>query len=386
MSRFEEVTGMKINVKQVKIGFFAFLIVFVISLFTLKPFLGTAIYHNFATIYDYKFFNNREVKIATPQPWPMSPTQHSAPSAETQKLLDHLKTTALVMIDHGKISYEKYSLDGGVDELSGSFSMAKSFVAILVGFALQEGAITRIDAEIKTWIPEWADYPEGTITVKDLLTMSSGLNWDESYWNPFSITTEGYYGSTLYYTALKQRLVKPPGKEFSYQSGSTQLLGIVLSRAVNKSLAQYASEKLWQPLGAEKAALWSIDHSESANEASLKPAIEKAYCCFNARARDFAKIGQFILQQGQWNGKSLLDPKYIQEMTTGKTVPYYGYQWWVLPTPQGDIPYARGILGQYIMVFPQKDRVIVRLGHRTAERTDHHPIEVRALAEWGMKD
>ena len=385
-SRFEEITDIKINTKQLKIGVFAFLFMFVISLFTLKPFLGAAIYHNFADIDDYQIFSNREVKVVSPQPWEMSATPHAAPSAETQKLLEELKTTALVMIDQGKISYEQYSLSGGVDEVSGSFSMAKSIVGILTGFALQDGAIPRIDAEIKTWIPEYADRPEGKITVRDLLTMSSGLNWDEAYWNPFSITTEAYYGSTLINTSLKQRLVNEPGKVFSYQSGSTQLLGLLVSRAVNKSLSQYASEKLWQPLGAEKPALWSIDHSENLNEANIHPAVEKAYCCFNARARDFAKIGQFILQGGSWNGKPLLDANYVQEMTSPKVANYYGYQWWVLDTPQGKIPYARGILGQYIMVIPQKNRVIVRLGMKTAERVDHHPIEVRALAEWGLKD
>jgi CubicO group peptidase (beta-lactamase class C family) len=386
MSKFEEITGMKISAKQVKIGFYSFGAVFVISLFTLKPFLASAIYHNFANIDDYQIFSNREVKISQPQPWEMSPTSHPDPEPKTQELLDQLKTTALIVIDGGKISYEKYFLSGGVDVISGSFSMAKSIVGMLTGFALQEGAIPSLDSEIKTWITEWTDRPEGNLTVRELLTMSSGLNWNESYWNPFSITTEAYYGSTILHTALKQRLVNEPGKVFSYQSGTTQLLGIVVSRAVNKSLSRYASEKLWQPLGAEKIALWSIDHPENLNEATTHPSLEKAYCCFNARARDFAKIGQLVLQQGQWNGKTLLDTKFVQEMTSGKVADYYGYQWWVLDTPQGKIPYARGILGQYIMVIPQKNRVIVRLGMKTAERINHHPIEVRALAEWALKN
>lgn len=386
MGKFEEITGIKFNPRQVKIGLYSFGAVFGISLFTLKPFLASAIYHNFADIDDYRIFANREVKISTPEPWEVSSTHKADPKPETQALLDELKTTALLVVDNGKIVYEKYSLTGGMDEISGSFSMAKSIVGMLTGFALQDGAIPRLDQEIKMWITEWTDRPEGKITVRDLLTMSAGLNWDESYWNPFSITTEAYYGSTMLHTTLKQRLIHEPGKVFSYQSGTTQLLGIVVARAVNKSLSQYASEKIWQPLGAEKAALWSIDHPENLNEATNHPSMEKAYCCFNARARDFAKIGQFILQEGQWHGKQLLDAKYIQEMTSPKVADYYGYQWWVLDTPQGKIPYARGILGQYIMVIPQKNRVIVRLGMKTAERVDHHPIEVRALAEWGLQD
>jgi CubicO group peptidase (beta-lactamase class C family) len=388
VSKFEEITGMNISLRQVKIGIYSFLFVFVISLFTIKPFLARSLYHNFADIDDYKIFDNREVKAGVAQPWEMAGATHSAPDASTQKLLDSINTTALLMIDQGKIAYEKYDRGGAVDELSGSFSMAKSIVAILTGFAIQDGAIPKVESEISTWITEWADRPEGKITIRDLLTMSTGLNWDEAYINPFSITTEAYYGGALVQTALKQRLVedRQPGIDFKYQSGSTELLGLLVARAVNKPLSAYASEKLWQPIGAEKTALWSIDHSEKLNEANLKPAVEKSFCCFNARARDFAKIGQFILQQGQWNGKPLLSSQWIQEMTSPKVANYYGYQWWVLSTPQGPIPYARGILGQYIIVVPQKNRVVVRLGKKMGERVDHHPAEVRALADWALKD
>ncbi len=378
---------MNINFRMVKFGIYAFLIVFVISLFTIKPFLARAIYHNFANIDDYKIFDNREVKSAVPQPWVLAEGTHSGPSAETQKLLDDLQTTALLMVEDGKIVYEKYSLNGGPDELSGSFSMAKSIVGMLVGFALQDGAIQNIENPIKTWLSEWTDRPEGDLKIRDLLSMSSALNWNESYWNPFSITTEAYYGSSLIKTALKQRLVdeKLPGKDFSYQSGTSQLLGVIVSRATNQKLSDYASVKLWQPIGAEKAALWSLDHSENVNEANLQPSMEKAFCCFNARARDFAKVGQFVLQKGQWNGKQLLSSNWIDEMISPKTVDYYGYQWWIMKTNQGLVPYARGILGQYILVIPQKNRVVVRLGMKTGERDDHHPIEARALVEWALQ-
>ncbi len=388
VSKFEEITGMNISLRQVKLGLYAFLLVFVISLFTIKPFLARALYHNFADVDDYRIFENREVKAGAAQPWEVAAQSHAAPDVKTQALLDSLETTALLMIDQGKVAYEQYDRGGGVDELHGSFSMAKSIVAILTGFAIQEGAITKVESPIKTWITEWSERPEGEITVQDLLSMSTGLNWKEAYANPFSITTEAYYGGSLIQTALKQRLSDElkTGKDFKYHSGSTELLGLVLARAVNRNLAVYASEKLWQPIGAEKTALWSLDHAENPNEGSMTPAVEKAFCCFNARARDFAKIGQFILQQGKWNGQSLLNTAWVQEMTSPKVADYYGYQWWVLSTAQGPIPYARGILGQYILVVPQKNRVVVRLGKKMGERQDHHPEEVRALAEWALKD
>ena len=388
VSRFEEITGMNISLRQVKMGIYAFLIVFLISLFTIKPFLARALYHNFANVDDYRIFENREVKAGAGQPWEIAtpPFTHAAPDAKTQQLLDSLDTTALLMIDQGKIAYEKYDRGGGVDELHGSFSMAKSIVAILAGFAVQEGAIQSVENPIKTWITEWSDRPEGDIRVRDLLSMSSGLNWRESYANPFSVTTEAYYGWGLIQTALKQRLSEElrTGKDFKYQSGSTELMGVVLSRAVNQNLSDYASVKLWQPIGAEKTALWSLDHAVNPNEGTMHPAVEKAFCCFNARARDFARIGQFVLQQGQWNAQPLLNSAWVKEMITPKVADYYGYQWWVLNTRQGPIPYARGILGQYILVVPQKNRVVVRLGRQMGEREDHHPVEVRALAEWAL--
>jgi CubicO group peptidase (beta-lactamase class C family) len=374
-----------VRTRFLKTAIYGSLFVFLAVLFFLKPYLPSAIYYNFADIDDYKIFSNRVVKAASPgEAWPVSKNKNPAPNAETQAMLDGLKTTALMMIDHGEITYEQYFLTGGQDEISGSFSMAKSIVSLLTGFAIQDKAIQSVDDPIENYFPNWSGVPQGKITIKDLLTMSSGLDWNESYSNPFSVTTEAYYGDDLFLTSLKQRLIRKPGTFHQYQSGTTQLLGFVVVKATNKTLSQYASEKLWVPMGAEKDALWSLDHDEG---------MEKAYCCFNARARDFARIGELVLNHGQWKGKQLLNADYIQQMTTanqvpdesGKPVDYYGYQWWILKTPQGDIPYARGILGQYIIVIPQKNRVVVRLGMKRGKTIDHHPEEVRKIVEWALQ-
>jgi CubicO group peptidase (beta-lactamase class C family) len=372
--------------RQIRLGLAGFFLVFVFSLLSIKPYLPAAIYHNFATLYDYQFFHNRPVKVASAtQPLPQSSFKIVDPPEKTLALIRDLKTTALLVLQEGAVIYEKYSEDGGADVLSGSFSMAKSIVALLTGFALEEGRIKSLDERVERYLPEWEGLDEGKITLRNLLQMTSGLNWDESYMNPLSITTEAYYGSDLHFTALRQRLIRPPGSGFSYQSGTTQLLGLVVARAVNKNLADYASEKLWRPLGAEKEALWSLDKEDG---------MEKAYCCFNATARDFARVGEFVRNFGKWNGQQLLSEAYIKEMIhphgvpdkDGKATDYYGYQWWVYHTLAGDVPYARGILGQYIIVLPQRNRVIVRLGKKTAERVDHHPIEVRELVEWGLRN
>lgn len=354
----------------------------------LKPYLPRAIFHNFAKIDDYQFFANRIVKANLPGlPWKVG-AQNPGPSEKTQALLNELQTTALLMIENNEIVYEKYSLTGGVDEISGSFSMAKTIVALLTGFALQERRIRSLDEPVSVYIPEWTDYPMAKIKIKDLLTMSSGLNWNETYSNPFSVTTEAYYGSNLLMTTLKQFTAIDPGTKYVYQSGTTQLLGLIVARATNRHLAQYASERLWGPLGAERDALWSLDQEEG---------MEKAFCCFNARARDFAKIGQFMLNRGAVTRAAgettqLLNSEYLTQMTTpngipdenGSPVDFYGYQTWILKTSQGDVFYARGILGQYIIVVPKKNRIVVRLGMKKGKTVDHHPEEVRALVDWAM--
>ncbi|MBS1958242.1 MAG: serine hydrolase [Bdellovibrionales bacterium] len=377
------------DVRAVKLAVYGFFIVLLVCMLAIKPYLPSAFYHNFARIDDYRFFQNRVVLSAEhKQPWGVSEQKMPDPKPETLALLKSLETTALLVIENGKIVYERY--DGpkggpsGVDEISGSFSMAKSIIALLTGFAAQDGAIRNLDEPIGTYINEWSGMDEGRITIKQLLQMTSGLNWDESYWNPFSITTEAYYGTDLHRTVLRQRLIREPGTMYSYESGTTQLLGLVVARATQKNLATYASEKMWQPMGAEHDALWSLDHESG---------MEKAYCCFNATARDFARFGQLVLQNGSWNGTRLLNEEYVKTMITphevkdesGNPVDYYGYQWWNLRTPQGGrIPYARGILGQYIVVVPQKKRVIVRLGMKRGKTVNHHPEEVWALVEWAQ--
>ncbi len=372
--------------RQVRLGIGAFGAVLLVCMVAIKPYLLTAVYRNFATIYDYRHFENRKVRAqGVAEPLLPGARALTPPKPETGKLLLDLKTTVLLALQNGQLVYERYFLDGGPDVLSGSFSVAKSIVAILTGIALQEGRIKSLDESLENYLPEWEGREEGKIRIRDLGNMTSGLNWDESYWNPFSVTAEAYYGTSLLQTALRQRSVFPPGSRFSYQSGSTQLLGMVVSRAVNLPLSEFASRRLWIPIHAEADALWSLDHEDG---------MEKSYCCFNARARDFARIGELVRQRGSWAGNPVVDPAFVEKMISPHFVPneqggpvdYYGFQWWILKTPSGPVPYARGILGQYIVVIPQKGRVLVRLGKATGERTDHHPVELRALVEWGLQD
>lgn len=363
------------------------LIILVFSAYALlsgKTYLFKAVAYNFANIDDYKKFSNNTVAVGTPQPWPVSShyNQSNIPDS-LNNLLETLGSVGLLMIRNDSIVVEKY-WDGYSDSsLSNSFSMAKSITSLLTGVALKEGKIRSLQEPVGNYLPEFKTGPKSKIRLIDLLTMSSGSNWDESYANPLSVTTEAYYGSDLYKTATGVSAKSEPGTLFSYKSGDTQLLGLVLEKATGQSLSDYAAEKLWKPIGAQHPALWSTDKEKGD---------EKAYCCFNSNTRDFARIGKLMLDSGKWKGVPLIDSAYYVNSIkacgtpdeTNQKCDYYGYQWWIDPV-HPEIFYARGILGQYIIVIPSKKTIIVRLGKKTSRIRVHTvPLEVRYLVNWGL--
>lgn len=348
-----------------------------------RTYLFKAVYYNFAGIEDHRIFENATVTSGKPQPWPVAQSynkQHLP--KELSSMMESLRSVALLVIRADSLLYEKYWEGYSDSSLSNSFSVAKSITSLLIGAAIQEGKIKSVDDLVGTYLPEMREGLAGKLRIRHLLTMSSGSNWDESYANPLSVTTESYYGSDLYKTATSVKFIHEPGTYHSYKSGDTELLGLVLQKATGKTLSQYASEKLWQPVGAGHPAAWSLDR---------KGGNEKAFCCFNTNARDFARIGQLMLDSGRWKGVPLIDSFYFSESITACGVPDeggspcedYGYQWWLYPSEPG-VFYARGILGQYVIVIPGKRMVIVRLGHKRSDHfIDGAPAEVEALILWG---
>ena len=216
--------------------------------------------------------------------------------------------------------------------------------------------------------------------------MSSNLSWDESYSSLFSITTQAYYGNNVKRIVLNLHSKGEAGKYFDYRGSDPQLLALVIESVTGRKLSEYASEKLWIPLGAEHDALWNLDR---------KDGTEKASCCFNSNARDFARIGQLVLNNGKWNGKQLIPEEYLKEATVpvselidkelNKPNLRYGYQWWYINYKNYSIKYARGILGQYIFVIPELNAVIVRLGHKRSDvKIDGHPEDVYKYIDFGV--
>ncbi len=343
-------------------------IISVLLIWILTPYhLKKAIVHQLPGIYDYLIFHNRTIDNDSPQAWPKSKKYNFYyPPESLQDSIELMETSAFLIIQNDSLLYEYYQENLSGTELSNSFSMAKSIVSLLIGCAIEDGYIN-LNQTIEELLPDFTQLHGHGLTLKHLLNMSSGSNWNESYNSAFSVTTKAYYGNDLKKMMKKVKITQTPGKTFSYSSGDTQLLAIILSENTGMSISEYVYEKLWKQMGAESKALWSLDK---------KDGFEKAYCCFNSIARDFARIGHLVLNNGKWNNEQLIPENYMQASLTpalhlidedSKHVDYYGFQWWILNYRGEKIPYARGILGQYIFVIPHLNAVIVRLGHQRSD-------------------
>lgn len=314
--------------------------------------------HKTAFLQDYSYFKNREIKKGTAQPWNISKDYNKVPATEKlNQTHKELQTTSFVIIKSDSIFHESYFDIGKADSKTNSFSMAKSIITAALGKAIDLGMIPSLDAKVIDYLPELTGKFAKEVTVGDLASMASGQHWDENYYGPTSVTTQAYFKTDLRSLMLSLPIDKKPGQQFIYQSGDTQLLAMVLEKATKMTVADFVSKYFWQPMGMEQDALWQIDHADNG--------IEKAYCCIASNARDFARFGKLYLQNGMWNGEQIISSNYIQKSINPrfKNSPQYGYGWWLSNYKNKHIYYMRGHLGQFTIVIPEDDIIIVRLGH-----------------------
>lgn len=314
--------------------------------------------HKTAFLEDYHYFNNREIKKGTAQPWKTSKNYNKVPATEKlNQTHKELQTTSFLIIKNDSIFHESYFDVGKKDSKTNSFSMAKSIVTSALGKAIDLGMIQSLDTKVIDFLPEVTGKFAKEVTVGDLASMASGQKWDENYYGPTSVTTQAYFKTDLRSLMLSLPIEKKPGQEFSYQSGDTQLLAMVLEKATKMTLADFVSKYFWQPMGMEHDALWQIDHKNNG--------IEKAYCCVASNARDFARFGKLYLQNGMWNGEQILSTGFVFKSINPrfKESPQYGYGWWLSNYKNKHIYYMRGHLGQFTIVIPEDNLIIVRLGH-----------------------
>lgn len=320
-------------------------------------------FHGYTTAYidDFEFFETEKIPASkNPQPWPIHKNYNTVEAPKKlSEINEALGTVAFLIIKNDSLWHEKYFDGFGKNSQTNSFSMAKSITSALLGKAIDDGFIKSLHQPVSDFYPQFS----GTrMTVGDLASMASGLNWDESYANPFGMTARAYYDKDLAENILKLKVVETPGKNYKYLSGNTQLLAMVIQKATKKQLADYLYESFWNPMGAENPGIWQIDDAENK--------LVKAYCCLGSNARDFARFGKLYKDYGKWNGEQLLDSTFVAKSIKPRfsESPEYGYGFWLSDFMGKEIFAMRGILGQYVIVIPEDDLIIVRLGHQRDER------------------
>jgi CubicO group peptidase (beta-lactamase class C family) len=339
------------------------LIILIFSLTSCK--VSRFIIYNIADIKDYKKFPKREIQNKSNTIFKFSKfnknTDLNTIKNDFDKYLEDNKTVAFLVIHNDTIKYEKYYHNYNENSIVPSFSIAKSITSMLIGCAIDDKLINSINDSIIKYIPELKGKGFEKVTIEHLLQMTSGLNFSENYFNPFSEAASFYYGRNLKKEISKLQLKNEPEKIFQYVSGNTQLLGLILDRALKeKTISKYLEQKIWTPLQMEYNASWSIDRK--------KNGLEKTFCCVNARAKDFAKLGRLYLNKGNWNGNQIISKKWVEnsiKIDLNRSVGNYQYQWWI-PNDKGDFM-AEGILGQFIFVSPTKNLIIVRLGKKKSK-------------------
>ncbi len=329
--------------------------------------------HNTAHIDDARNFAQAPIAAGAPQPWRVAAEQRPLSDA-TRAFLQAHRSAAFLVAQGGELVHESYFARYSAESRSNGFSMAKTLTTLLAGAMVADGVLPSLDAPLARWLPEYADDPWGQqATLAQLSAMTAGHAWTEHYYLPLNPTTELYFGGDATGTVLRQGFERAPGSAFEYSSASTQVLAVALQRALRErdpraTLSAYLSQRLWQPLGLGEAS-WSLDRPRE------QGGMEMAYCCVHSRARDMLRIGQLLLQQGQWNGQALLPADFVDRITQPNgLVRHYGLGLWMDPDAPVPFYFLQGHLGQYVIVVPSQRLVVLRTGQYRTKATQRHPV------------
>ncbi|RVT82721.1 class C beta-lactamase-related serine hydrolase [Rhodobacteraceae bacterium CCMM004] len=302
--------------------------------------------------------------------------------------LDETVTTGLLVVHDGTVVHEEYRLGASAESPFTSFSLVKSVLSALIGIAIEEGHIGSVGDPIVRYVPSLAGSGYDGVTIEDALTMSSGVDFDENYANPFSDIYGVFFdlaaGQSMEETLAAFGRARDPGTYNDYISADSIALGLVLEAATGMPNDAYLATRLWQPMGAEAPASW--------NTGASGPVL--SFCCFNARLRDYARLGRLYLEGGARDGTQIVPRDWV-ETSTRPTAPHlepgpnpasfwtfgYGYHWWIPEEPQDDF-LAIGIWGQYVYVDRRNGVVIVKTSADPGfDARDHETVAAfRAIA------
>ncbi|MGJ4754326.1 serine hydrolase domain-containing protein [Leptospira kmetyi] len=321
-------------------------------------------------------------------------TMKGKESSSLEDLFTRTETDALVVVKNDKVVLEKYGKNSGRNSVYSVFSVSKSIVSTLIGIAIEEGKIRSVDDPVIEYIPELKNKGLDSLTIRDLLLMSSGIDYqriEDTFFLfiPFSPDIQTFYGNDLRGIVSTLKAGKNPiGASFNYNDYYPILEGIILERATNMSVSLYTEKKIWEPMGMEFDSFWTLDSEEKGFERTLVG--------FKASAVDLARFGLLFLHRGNWNGKKIFSERWVQEATSPnpqdsrewKVFPFwpklggfYKYHWWGLKNSDQSYDFmARGNLGQLIYVSPSTRTVIVRLGSEP-DPNYQWPFIARSIAE-----
>ena len=275
---------------------------------------------------------------------------------ELEDFMREQKVAGFLILQDGKTRMERYALGHSESALWSSLSVAKSVTSTLVGAAIKDGYIKSVDDYVTDYIPDLKESAYEKVTIRHLLTMTAGVRWNENYTDPNSdiagLDTDpvepGMNATVSYMRRLPAEA--EPGKKFKYSTGETHLLGVLVSSATHQTLSHYLSSKIWIPYGMEQNATWTLDRTGQ----------ELAGCCLQMTLRDFARFGQFVLEDGRINGESIVPNDWFKTATQIQVPLWpgggYGYGWWIF---NGSSFEALGIHGQMIHIDPSRHLVVV---------------------------
>ena len=279
-----------------------------------------------------------------------------------ERFMADQRTVGILVLHDGRIRLERYREGLGPETRWISFSVTKSITSTLVGAAIRDGHIESLDDPITRYIPQLAGSGYDGVTVRQLLTMSSGVRWNEDYTDPNSdvarfnsVSPEPGIDPAVTYMRTLPRAAAP-GTRWHYNTGETNLVGVLVANATGRTLSEYLSEKIWSRLGMEADALWVTNVGER----------EIGGCCITANARDFARFGQFVLDGGSIDGEPVVPENWFRQAgarqveTGSASRGGYGYQWWT--NADGSFE-GSGIFGQGLFVDPARRLVIVTLSN-----------------------
>lgn len=323
--------------------------------------VGIVYLRGYTTVYidDLEYFDFETIKANDiKSPWIESEIKVTDFSEDFENYNKEMGTVAYLVIQNDTIIGEKYYENYSANSSTNSFSMSKSFVTLTMGKAIEQGYINSLNDKVIDYIPELKGEFASDVEIIDLAAMTSGIIWEEGTSNPFSPVAKQYFYEDQKKLMFNQPFDNKSGENYLYSSGNTQLLSILIERATNTDFKDYFENELWHKIYPDYDGYWQIDSKKSGNI--------KSFCCFHSNARDFSRFGKLVLNNGSWDGEQIISPSFIELSLE----PYlenfdaYGIGMWLSNYKGFDFSLMSGHQGQYVIIIPDKDLIITRLGKK----------------------